>query len=492
MFFPVCTLGARQRSTSLWLTGVIVLLSVVVTAGCVNPTHDQRRIGTLRNHVDNELLARSDYQLAPAQLVSHRSATETVAMPDIVNWNDGLSEEEACAIGIWNHPGYQELLADLQITRADVIEAAQVANPQIATMIPVGPKQWEFALALPLDALWLRPIRVAAAQAEAHRVAERLVQDGLNTIRDIRLSYIDWNLAQQRAAIATEILELRDEVQRIADARLQAGDAAELEVTTVRIDAAVGKADQRRAIRDAQIAQERLRYTLGLQHSDIKLNTESPTLPINPAITLLDPQQLVTDAISSRPDLRAIRLAVRAANHRQDLARKDIWRLSGLLPDINSRGRNGFEAGPGFQFNLPIFHQNQGAAARACAQAEQLKRRFANQRDLVSMEVRQAFLQLQQAEQDLAIWRDSIVPQADAAVQSAQQALRENGVSSLLVLETTRQLLNARQRLLDADAQFRRAIAELERSTGRRLSNYNSVAAVEPAPLPDLHPEMLR
>ena len=43
------------------------------------------------------------------------------------------------------------------------------------------------------------------------------------------------------------------------------------------------------------------------------------------------------------------------------------------------------------------------------------------------------------------------------------------GVSLLLVLETTRQLRTARARELEAAAQVRRAVVELERSVGRRL-----------------------
>jgi len=169
--------------------------------------------------------------------------------------------------------------------------------------------------------------------------------------------------------------------------------------------------------------------------------------------------------------------------------------LLGLIPDINSRGREGFESGPGFQFFVPILHQNQGAVARACAERDQLRRRYANRRDQASLEVRQAFLQLQQAEQDLYLWRHTITPQASQAVEAAQGALQEDGVALLLVLETTRQLLNARQREREAEAQLRRAIAELERSVGRRLSDYNGLTlatSAELQPLPDLTPDLMR
>ena len=95
------------------------------------------------------------------------------------------------------------------------------------------------------------------------------------------------------------------------------------------------------------------------------------------------------------------------------------------------------------------------------------------------MEVRQAFVQLDQARQEWRLWRDQIVPQATAAVEAAQDALKEDAVSLLLVLETTRQLMAARQSELDSEAQFRRAIAELERSVGRRLSNYTADGLIE-------------
>jgi len=86
-------------------------------------------------------------------------------------------------------------------------------------MFPLGPKQREFVLNVPLDVLWLRPIRVSAAESESHRVVERLVQDGLNVVRDVRVAYLNWQLAIQRALLAAQGAILRNEVARIAEAR---------------------------------------------------------------------------------------------------------------------------------------------------------------------------------------------------------------------------------------------------------------------------------
>jgi cobalt-zinc-cadmium efflux system outer membrane protein len=323
---------------------------LALATGCVSPTHH------LRGHVSGDVLARTGYDLAPPK------AACDLVIDQWVDWNDGLSEEEAIVVGLWNNPAYQELLADLQITRADIFQAAQLQNPQVVTMLPVGVKQWEFALNVPLDVLCLRPIRVSAAELESHRVAERLVQDGLNVVRDVRVAFVDWQLAVQQAQLAEQGAMMQGELTRIADARLAAGDVADLDVSAIRLDALVGAGNAKRAARDADLARNRLRYVIGLQLSDIQIR---PAPISDPAPLDIDIERLVGEAVSSRPDLRAVDLAVTAAQDRAELARRDIWQLAGILPDINARGFEGFEAGPGLQFSVPLFHQNQGAIAQA-------------------------------------------------------------------------------------------------------------------------------
>ena len=288
-------------------------------------------------------------------------------------------------------------------------------------------------------------------------------------MRDIRVAYIDWQLAAERAELAEQGSRLRNDIARISEARLAAGAVAELDVSAMRLDAMFAMGEAVRAVRDAELAHERLRFVLGIQLTDrIVLKPEQWQFF---AETSLDVDQLVHETITSRPDLRAMQWAVCAAERRADLARRDYWIIEGFLPDINGHGSKGFEAGPGLNFRLPVFHQNQGAIARAEADAERLRRQYANLRDTAAMEVRSAHIQLLLARQDEVIWRSRVVPQAVQAMTIARQALEEDGVSLLLVLETTRQLITAQLRQLEAEAQLRRAMAELERSVGRRLTD---------------------
>lgn len=433
-----------------------------------------------RCQVAADLEGRMGYLLGPEKPACN------ALIPEIVCCEDGLSEDEAAILGLWNNPEYQELLADLHITRADLIQAYQIANPDISTMFPVGVKQWEVTLMVPLDVLVLRPHRVAAAQIESRRVAQRLVQDGLNVVRDVRCAYVDLVLARQRLELAEKGLQLRGQLARMAEARLQAGAVAELDVSAMRLDAMFGEEEVMRTAREVDLAQERLRYLLGLESEDVMIE---PTGLVEVPPLGDDVDVLVDKAVASRPDLRALRLAFVAACERARLARFDYFNIWGALPDINSKGKEGFEAGPGLRMTIPIFNQNQGAIARAEAAVERLRRRYVKLRDSVTLEVRQAHTRLMQAQEGLSVWSEQVVPQANRAVDSARNALEEDSVSLLLVLETTRQLFDAQQRELQSAADVRRTVAELERSVGRRLLETFDESmiyqTVEEIPLPE-------
>ena len=95
-------------------------MCLAFAGGCVTPTHYGRC------HVSGDVLSRTGHDPGPGK------AACDLVFDDWVDWEDGLSEEEAVAVGLWNNPAYQELLADLQIAEADIIEASQLQNPQVS------------------------------------------------------------------------------------------------------------------------------------------------------------------------------------------------------------------------------------------------------------------------------------------------------------------------------------------------------------------------
>jgi len=413
-----------------------------------------------REHVAGGVEWRTGFRIAAGNEAVHPVVPIGVAI------DDGVSEDEAVMLALWNNEAFNEALADLGFTRAEVIQAGLLTNPTFSVLFPIGHKQLEFTTTLPLEALWLRPRRVAVAKADSERVAERLVQNGLDVVRDVRLAFADVTRLTQRSQLATEAAQLHGRIAELADARVRAGDASALEISAARIEAQRAREESARQNQELVLARERLRALLGLVFSEADFQFEGS--PEAPCVDL-NVRVLVSDALAARPDVRAAEITVDAACGRAGLAQLEYLSVAGVI-DANGDGEKGFEAGPGLLLTLPIFHRNDGGIARAEADIERSMSHLDTVRSRVALEVREAHARYAQAREQVAIWREQILPPADEALRQAEMAFANGDAPLLIVLETTRQLLDARARTVEAEANLRRAWAELERSAGQRLS----------------------
>jgi cobalt-zinc-cadmium efflux system outer membrane protein len=379
---------------------------------------------------------------------------------------EALTERQAVNFALLHNAAFQERLADLGLSRADVVQAGLIANPDATLLIPVGPKQLEATITAPLEALWLRGRRLDAAQRSADRAAEILTQAGLDLVRDARLAYADLVLARARMALFEESARLRERVAGIADARVRSGDAAPIDAATARVDALRAGQEARSLVHAVAVAEERLRAVMGA--GEVRAAIVPAGASPEPAGADWDVEALLSDALGGRPDARAAELAAAAARDRATLARVE-WLSVAFLADANERGAAGFEAGPGFRFTLPVFNQNQGAIARADAEVERALRQQRTLHDRIILEVREAHVRFRQAREDFDAWRSRIRPALEEAVRLAERAYRNGQTPLVQVLDVNRQLLDARTREAQLASDLRRARAELERSVGRRL-----------------------
>lgn len=385
-------------------------------------------------------------------------------------WPPGLSPataltaDDAAAIAIWNNKQLQADLAALGIARGDLIDAGLLRNPRLDMLIPVGAKPFELLVNFPIEVFWQRGRRVAAAEKAYEQLANSLMQNGLNAARDARLAHADLVLTNARHTAAQRSVDLRKRITGITAARLRAGDISELDaMATVSDEAAAGE-QLARIGQDAAVAQERLRFALGL-------STESTPLTVSPGpVESVPPAglpDLLEKAMSSRPDLKAAEIAVAAATKRAGWERS---RLSLVSAQLSSKGvgNNGILTGPGLSAEVPIFHRNQGLIARADADVEVAARQYIALKQRVAFEVREARELLIQAQLGLHRLQDSVLPALQKIAALAQSQYAKGDVAYLFVLEQTRGLTDVELRLADSEAAVRRAQAQLERSVGSK------------------------
>lgn len=432
----------------------VVVAVVVGVAGCQTAPAAPDRT-TVAAHLTQRV-----GHTVPAQ-----AGSAQVTLPPGAAFEDGITEDEAVAIALWNNAAFQELLADLGLARGDLIQAGLLPNPELLLYFPVTDKPFRYLFDFALESLWLRPVRVRSAAGEADRTAERLAQAGLDLMRDTRQAYADVVLAKERVRVAGESVRLRGRVAELAEARLKAGDITAQEAATARIDALQAGQDATRVGYDVPVLEERLRNLMGIGplRGPLPLDPSPP-----PPCREFDADALAQEAMATRPDALAAAQAVAAAQARLEFARLGWVRVLGIA-DATSGRRNGNELGPGVRFTVPLFNRNQGGVARAEAE---LERAVANQKTVayqIILDVERAYLQYRQACAELDVLLTKVRPEVEGNVRRAQAAYQEGNVPIFIVLATTQQLIDNSLREAVLAGDLRRFLAELERGVGRRL-----------------------
>ncbi len=429
---------------------IMISVLIVVLAGCaVHTIHDE-------SYVSSAITDRTGHKLRLA------GEEGVLKIPDGVSLADGLTEEDSVAIALWNNAQFQADLVGLGFARADLIDAGMLRNPVFSLLFPLGPKQLEATLSLPIDFFWQRPKRVEAAKLDAEQVADSLIQHGLNLIRDVKIAYVELESARERAKIAAEEAVLRQEIADIATERLRVGDISGLEEIAFQLDAAQLQDASIRFSWDAKLAEERLKTLLGL-------GLENMTLQLVPMVAatefLQQPSDLLAAAFAARPDLRAAEIAIEVAGQRVGWERSKIFNLTAIL-DANGEGKEGFEMGPGIQFELPLLNQNNGKISRAQAELLQAGRQYMALKHRIAQEVTEARINYIAAKEALDILHMDVLPSAVVAVKNATEAYSIGEISYLELLDFNRQLLSSRVREAEARTDKRRAEVNLFYSLG--------------------------
>lgn len=133
-----------------------------------------------------------------------------------------LSEEDAVAIALWNNAELEATLAELGLARADLIEADLLVNPDLQMLFGIGTKPFELLLSLPIQAIWQRPRRVAAAELDLESVSHGLIQNGIDLVRNVRIAHAELILAEQQAKIQAEAAHLQNQIANLTNNKVGA------------------------------------------------------------------------------------------------------------------------------------------------------------------------------------------------------------------------------------------------------------------------------
>lgn len=342
----------------------------------------------------------------------------------------------------------------VEAAQAGVTIAGQAPNPtvsynasNVSTMLGVGngsltDKRFDQALGIEqlIERGGKRELRKGSAEALLSAAGADLADMRRQQRLMLHQTFHDLKAAQDRARLMAETAELYAKSQAAADLRLKAGDIAAVDASRQRVELLRARNDERAAQADVARARQSLAYLIGQTARAEDLVAEGAW-----------PQRLSPvagdAAVERRPDVRAARARIEAANKARDLARSQATRDVTVGAQIaRTLGYSSYMPGVnyGLSVSVPLFvrYGYQGEIAQA-------ETAYTAAMEAAETTVIQARQEVERARADLAAaeerWRraeDESLPEARRVAEAAEFAYKK-GASSLTDLLDARRTLRA-------------------------------------------------
>lgn len=382
-----------------------------------------------------------------------------------------LTEREALARFLTSDPRIRALNARIDEIRAAQAERALWPNPSATfSRESVLGAHDTFLLArqeLPISGRRARlqtagRLAVDAAQAEAQLERVQLQSD-------VREAYTAVLLSQQREGALQESIDALQKLISVLRTREEAGEGSTYDRMRGQRTLVDLEAERSLAARDRAEAQGRLASYLGpgttpealFAADSLIAATSQPPLP-----------GLIDQALANRGDYRASELSVA----RFEAERAAATRLQIPTPTLTGglkRSDLGGTTSSGYQVSvdvsIPLFSRGQAATALATAQKARAQAEAESWRLQIEADVRAAYNVVRIQQERLTRYQESATAIAEPLAQIGRVGYEEGELSILELLDSDRQALDARLRILDLAAAARRAAIELDRAIGREF-----------------------
>jgi cobalt-zinc-cadmium efflux system outer membrane protein len=285
-------------------------------------------------------------------------------------------------------------------------------------------------------------LRVDTARRLETAAGEDLNDTGRQQVLALRGAYYDLVSAQEKVTISEETAQLFGRTVDAAQLRQRAGDLAASDVSRIRVDALRAQNDARAAQADLSRARVALAYLIGADAQAAEIRAVSPWPGRDPRA-----EANLDDLINRRPDVRAARARVDAADKARELAQAQRTRDISIgvqaehypTSDTNTLGSgNSF----GFSVSVPLFlrHNNEGTIARAQADWYAARDALEQVRAQALSDVTRARGDLDSALERLSRFEQDLLPAAQKTADAAEFAFKNGAISVMDLLDARRTL----------------------------------------------------
>jgi cobalt-zinc-cadmium efflux system outer membrane protein len=330
---------------------------------------------------------------------------------------------------------------------------------------------------------WLQG-RIAQQESVETLADNQLLREEL--AYEVKSAFYGVLLSEELLEHARQNLELAQDFVLMTEVKFEAGDLAQVELVRARLEEAKAASELRKKENDVRLARARLNFLLA-RESSAPLALEGDLR--SPGLTL-DLVELTGMALEARPEMRR----VNASLEREGLVKKQGY--MSYLPDFDVGLAKHRQTGEDdtwdmtFSVALPVFFWQpaRGEIAEANANYRALREEAAHIANSISLEVQEAYVNLGSAADQIQLFEEGILGQAQDAYEMYQFAFQQGEIGAIDLIEARRTLNQARTSYADALYTYDVARAGLEKSVGRAMEEYeNGQLPSQVVPRPTLH-----
>jgi cobalt-zinc-cadmium efflux system outer membrane protein len=370
------------------------------------------------------------------------------------------------------------LLRQAGVKPALTIEAGSASGRLLRT---VGEEEYSAGVGKIFETGGKRARRIDAAQVRLRQTSAEYLERLRQLSYEIKSRYADALSESQRIEVLDQILASNQRSLELTKARVEKGDAAQLEQTLLEVE--IGRLTAQRATINGrrESALVDLRRLAGLAPgSEIAIGSAFYSGPTDSGMDTLTPI-----ALEQRPDLKLARLVEQLGDAELRLVeaqgRPDVsvtaryFKRNSQFDDqygVNAQGsrvllrdRDDILA---VGVSIPILTKNRNLGNVEAAQARILsaRQRARYLENAIPLEVESAWRRWSAARSTAGSLESTVLPQAQRNLEVIQQAYQLGQLRLLDVLSEQRRLLDLRLSTVDAQSEAARAFAELERAVG--------------------------
>jgi len=300
-----------------------------------------------------------------------------------------------------------------------------------------------------------------AETAKAH--IEVVLQDEIETLKT---NYFHLAHLQQTLGILQRNAALLEQVEQQAEARYSAGQGNQQDVLKAQLE-------RTKILREVSMHHQRVGEAQAELKRLIRRPQDSPDIVAEPiAATFLryTASELLDKVRAQNPNIQENSAMVQRSQSAVELARKEFrpdFGISYMYENTDRKFREYYELS--FNVNFPRRKPRQAALAQAQANVERSETDLDTQLQAALAEVQKQYVMVKTSEEQLLIYRDGLIPQAQAAIQAGLAAYQSNREDFQTLFTSFMDVLNLdleyQQTILDHET----ALAHIERLTGVTL-----------------------